>query len=94
LPSVIRSERKEVGRPLHEPYHQKVSFRLRSNGLKLQHGNVAGKVEMDIENIRLYAAFQSEKTGSTPVGSAMISVANFDQPCSFGNLFLVSYSET
>jgi hypothetical protein len=27
---------------------------------------------MDIENISLYAAFQSEKTGSTPVGSAMM----------------------
>jgi hypothetical protein len=56
---------------------------------------------MTIEIIGVWSAFQSEKTGSTPVGSAMISlkflvcqpnvwhfsISVFGTPCSFAVLF-------
>jgi hypothetical protein len=39
--------------------------------------NEAQKVEMRAEILHPCPAFQSEKTGSTPVGSAMILLNNF-----------------
>jgi hypothetical protein len=38
---------------------------------------------MTIEIIGVWSAFQSEKTGSTPVGSAMNWQGNLVQHCSF-----------
>jgi len=50
--------------------------RLIAKHLILHSWNVAGRVDTGLEIIELWPAFQSEKTGSTPVGSAMNPLRN------------------
>jgi hypothetical protein len=46
------------------------AFQLPASPLMFQPQNSARTVEMTLDFLGLLAAFQSEKTGSTPVGSA------------------------
>jgi hypothetical protein len=47
-----------------------ITFRLLTKQLIFNHQNIARRVEANVDIIELCSAFQSEKTGSTPVGSA------------------------
>jgi hypothetical protein len=56
-------------------YWLKITFRLVTKPLIFNHQNNARGVETNVDIVELWAGFQSEKTGSTPVGSAMKSLS-------------------
>src|SRR5262245_16710152 len=66
--------------------------RLVAKHLIFHSQNNAGRVDMAIEIIGISAAFQSEKTGSTPVGSAM-NYFHFSSRFPILILCLASYSD-